>query len=159
MLSTLLISFQCNLYATPIEFHIKRSLSIWGFYLSSPFVFYSFLLADKPCFSIYSLISTLKSLLLHNIDQSFLPMYRDIYVYTFFSLFKNTKTFSNCSFTYFGPIQALSKSLLSFRIDTNYQSLNLTQNSYKRTDLAQLFSLDQIDHGTIFRWPCISNTF
>ena len=104
---TWLISFQCKLYAT----HIKRSLSIWGFYLSSPFVFYSFLLADKPCFSIYSLISTLISLLLHNIEQSFLPMYRDIYVYTFFSLFKNTKTFSNCSFTYFGPIQALSKSL------------------------------------------------
>ena len=86
MLSTWLISFQCKLYATPIELHIKRSLSIRGFYLSSPFVFYSFLLADKPCFSIYSLISTLKSLLLHNIDQSFLPMYRDIYVYTFLFL-------------------------------------------------------------------------
>ena len=38
MLSTWLISFQCKLYATPIELHIKRSLSIRGFYLSSPFL-------------------------------------------------------------------------------------------------------------------------
>ena len=51
MLSTWLISFQCKLYATPIELHIKRSLSMRGFYLSSPFVFYSFALTDNPCFN------------------------------------------------------------------------------------------------------------
>ena len=74
----------------------------------------------------------------------------------FFSLIKNTKTISNCNICLFTSFKAITQIILLFHIDTNYQSLNLTQNSYKRTDLAQLFSLDQIDHGTIFRWPCIS---
>ena len=52
--STWLISFQCKLYATPIELHIKRSLSMRAFYLSSPFVFYSFALTDNPCFNTYT---------------------------------------------------------------------------------------------------------
>ena len=62
------------------------------------------------------------------------------------------KTFSNCNICIFTSLKAIIQIILFFHIDTNYQSLNLTQNPYKRTDLAQLFSLIKIDHGSIFRW-------
>ena len=71
--ATWLISFQYKLNAIPIELHIKRSLSIRGFYLSSPFIFNSFPLADNPSFNICPLISLLDHCYCITLIRAFYP--------------------------------------------------------------------------------------
>ena len=144
--STWLISFQCKLYATPIEFHIKRSLSIWGFYLSSPFVFYSFLLADKPCFLYIHL-----SVLWYHCDwiRAFYPC-TGIYMFVPSpSLLVILKTFSNCNIYLFTSFKAIKQNLTFLSFDTKSIPESLLSSPYKRADLPQIFSLINRDHGSI----------
>ena len=154
--STWLISFQCKLYATPIEFHIKRSLSIWGFYLSSPFVFYSFVLADNPCFLYVHLSVLLDHCYCITLIRAFYPC-TGIYMFIpFFSLFKNTKTFSNCNICLFTSLKAIIQIILFFHFWYQLSIPEPYKIPIKRDFRFNQISLDQIDHGTIFRWPCIS---
>ena len=120
--STWLISFQCKPSNTPIEFHIKLKVLICPNSLSSPFVFYSFLLADKPCFLYIHL-----SVLWYHCDciRAFYPC-TGIYMFVPSpSLLVILKTFSNCSFTYFDSIQAIMQIILFFHLIQKHLSLNL----------------------------------
>ena len=120
-------SFQCQLHAIPIELHIKRSLSIRGFYLSSPFVFYSFLLADNPCFLYVNLSVLLDHCYCITLIRAFYP-FTGIYMFIpFFSLFKNTKTFSNCNICLFTSLKAIMQIILFFHLIQKHLSLSLAQ--------------------------------
>ena len=154
MLSTWLISFQCKLYATPIELHIKRSLSIRGFYLSSPFVFYSFLLANKPCFLYIHLSVLWFQCYCITLSRAFHP-HTGIYMFVPSpSLLVILKTFSNCSFTYFDSIQAIMQIILYFHLIQKHLPLTLAQTWL--SPIKRDFRLNQvslvnyfIDHGSL----------
>ena len=125
--STWLISFQSKLYATPIELHIKRSLSIRGFYLSSPFVFYSFALADNPCFLYVHLSVLLDHCYCITLIRAFYPCTGIYMCIPFFSLFKNTKTFSNCNICLFTSLKAIMQIILFFHLIQKHLPLTLAQ--------------------------------
>ena len=85
-----------------------------------------------------------------------------IYIYSwlcnkFYSLNYNFKLF----FYLFWPYLSLKQILILFLLCQNLAipepCSNLTF-PYKRIDLAQIFSLDQIDHGSIFWWTMYSNS-
>ena len=66
-----------------------------------------------------------------------------------------------CSFTYFWPLlsfKAIIQKLLFLLISKTCINPWNQFYSYKKIDLASIVSLDQIDHGTIFRWAMISNS-
>ena len=91
---------------------------------------------------------TLRSLLLYYLDQSLLPMYRDIYVYTFLFLIKNTKTISNCNICLSTSFKAIMQKLLFFYLDTKASIPEPCSNliyPYKRD-----FRLDQSQSTQIF---------
>ena len=148
------ISFQCKLCATPIEFHIKRSLSIRGFYLSSPFVFYSFVLADNPCFLYVHLSVLLNHCYCITLIRAFYPC-TGIYMFIpFFSLFKNTKTFSNCNICLFTSLKAIMQIILFFHLIQKHLPLTLAQTwlfPIKRDFRLNQVSLVNyfIDHGSL----------
>ena len=121
--------FLPNLQETLIEFHIKLKVLICPNSLSSPFSLIPFQLADNHCFVSLVLIN-IKIILLHlchcmTLSRAFYPC-TGIYMFVpSLSLLVILKTFSNCYFTYFDSIQALSKILLSFYLDTIYLPLQV----------------------------------
>ena len=149
MLSTLLISFKCKSWNTPIEFHIKIKVLICPNSLSSPFVFYSFLLADKPCFLYIHLSVLWFQCYCITLSRAFHP-HTGIYMFVPSpSLLVILKTFSNCNIYLFTSFKAIKQNLTFLSFDKKSIPESLLSSPYKRADSPQIFSLMNRDHGSI----------
>ena len=111
-------------------------------------------------FSIYSLISSLISMLLHNIEQSFLPVIRVHYLSIYIVYYViNLVTLLYCSYTYFGLFQALkqlSKNYFSFICNKNLSIPEISFTPIKQQIWLNSSVLIKIDHGSILRWTMYS---